>query len=72
MFVHLIHIKHSPWKRYIPSRKKSNLARSILTYSRMSNTISVVRVKHYAVEWEEMRSDGIDMSNHIEHWMLLQ
>lgn len=64
-------VKHSPWKKYIPSKKKNNLAKSILTYSRMSNTISVVRVKCSGIEWEETKSDGIDISNHIGHWMLL-
>lgn len=66
-----IFVKHSPWKNYIPSKKKNNLAKSILTYSRMSNTITVVRVKCSGAEWEEMKSDGIDISNHIGHWVLL-
>lgn len=56
-----------------PKQKKNqtNLARSILAYSRRSNKICVTRVKCAGVKWE-MRSDGADVLNHVENWMLLQ
>lgn len=51
IFTSHIFMKHSLSKKSIPSRKKSNMARSILAYSRKSTKISVAEVKCAGVEW---------------------